>query len=287
MRNLLALVAAAALAVGGLFVTGHLPTGPAVQDTGATPKASLGTSATGLLDAPDGKSVGVCIDPTTSTDKAFAQSILTTTTAAVEHYLPTKSHETKAGVPGVPGLDLTIRLVSTRPLAYGQPYVNIQIPPVPGLPSRPDMTAPGALDPGGPYLDWKKSEQRWSVEYDVAAKATATAVKQLREVDLSNPSYSGVRECVAAVVSVPPKYADATLVVASDLEDNSYTGATPKFDAKPIILIQPCPDGDAKKCSRLKDDFTAWAGASGAGTTTTARAEDAPNTLSRLFTIAK
>ena len=146
------------------------------------------------------------------------------------------------------------------------------------------MTAPGALDPGGPYLDWKKSEEQWASDHQAAVEAVGTAIKRLGEVDLSNPGRSGVRECVAALVAVAPKYSNATLVAASDLGDNSFTGANPNFDAKPLILIQPCSDGNAKKCTQLQDDFTAWTANHGAGQTTAARPEDAANTFAQLIT---
>ncbi len=286
MRFLITLATIAVLVVVGLVATGNLSIGNAAADggpvTATTPQA--GADETALQPAPEGKSVGICDDPTASTDPAFAKSIIASTIHAVENYVPAQPTEIKDGVPAVPGLDLTVRLVSTRPLAYGQPYLNIQIPAVDGLPVRPDMTAPGALDPGGPYLAWKESEEQWAADYQASREAVATAVKRLGTIDLSNPSRSGVRECVAALVSVPPKYSNATLVVASDLGDNSFTGANPHFDAKPIVLIQPCSDGDSKKCTRLQEDFTAWTANNGAGPTTATRPEDAPNTFAQLIT---
>lgn len=286
MRFLITLATIAILAVVGLVATGNLSIGDAAQGGGPVTVTTPTDAAddTSRQPAPEGKSIGVCIDPTASTDKTFAKSILASTIHTVEDYVPAQPTETKDGVPAVSGLDLTIRLVSTRPLAYGQPYVNIQIPAVDGLPARPDMTAPGALDPGGPYLAWKESEEQWAADYQASVQAVATAVKRLGTSDLSNPGRSGVRECVAALVSVPPKYSNSTLVVASDLGDNSFTGANPNFDAKPIVLIQPCSDGDAKKCARLQNDFTAWTANHGAGPTTATRPEDAPNTLSQLIT---
>lgn len=286
MRNLIALVAIAGLVVVGLVVTGNLSQGNPAADSGevtvTTPQE--GTGGLTPQPAPEGKSIGLCLDPTASTDKAFARATLASAINAVKNYLPVKPATTKDGVTAVPGLDLTVRLVSTRPLAYGQPYLNIQVPAVVGLPPRPDMTAPGALDPGGPYLAWKKSEVEWTSDFQAAQEAVGSAIERLGGIDLSNPGRSGVRECAAALVSVAPEYANATLIVASDLGDNSFTGAKPNFDGKPLILIQPCADGNARHCSDLQNDFIAWTSNHGAGQTTITRPEDTANTFAELVT---
>lgn len=286
MRNFIALGAIAGLTVVGLVATGNLSLGNAAVDSGEVTVTTPQQGADGLTPqpAPEGKSIGLCIDPTASTDKAFAKATLASAINAVKHYVPVKPATPKDGVTAVPGLDLTVRLVSTRPLAYGQPYLNIQIPAVVGLPPRPDMTALGALDPGGPYLAWKKSEVQWMSDFQEAKDAVSSAIKSLGEIDLSNAGRSGVRECAAALVSVAPKYANATLIVASDLGDNSFTGAKPNFDGKPLILIQPCADGNAKKCSGLRNDFIAWTSGHGAGQTTVTRPEDTANTFAQLIT---
>lgn len=285
MRNFIALVAVAGLAVVGLAATGNLSLGNAAADSGGVTVTTTQEGADGLTPqpAPEGKSIGLCIDPTASTDKAFAKATLASAINAVKNYLPVKP-ATKEGVTAVPGLDLTVRLVSTRPLAYGQPYLNIQVPAVVGLPPRPDMTAPGALDPGGPYLAWKQSETQWTSDFQAAQDAIESAIKRLGEIDLANPGRSGVRECAAALVSVAPTYANATLIVASDLGDNSFTGAKPNFDGKPLILIQPCADGNAKHCSALQNDFIAWTSNHGAGQTSITRPEDTANTFAQLIT---
>jgi hypothetical protein len=111
------------------------------------------------------------IDPTTSTDSSFRESMKADIIAAVQSLVPAKPNDTKDGVPAVKGLQLTVRLVETNSLAYGQPNAAISIPSVAELPSRPNMTAPGALDPGGPYDTWKQSEAKWSAAYDAALTA--------------------------------------------------------------------------------------------------------------------
>ncbi len=287
MRILATLAAIVGLTVLGLFATGNLSVGGAARvaaDTTSAPVPTAAPDGTSLQPAPEGHSIAACIDSTASTDAAFAESILASTTQAVQNYVPAMPTVTKDGVLAVPGLDLTIRLVSTRPLAFGQSYLNVQIPSVNGLAARPDMTALGALDPGGSYLMWKKSEEQWATDYQTAIDAEATAVKQLGTVDLTRPGRSGVRDCVAALNSVASKYSNVTLIVASDLGDNSFTGANPTFAGKPMVLIQPCPDGDAKRCAGLQEKFTSWAVDHGSGSITVTRPENSLTTLSQLIT---
>ena len=147
----------------GLVGTGKVPLSymqAAGPESAAQQSAPV---AQALSPAPDGVSVGLCLDPTDSTARAFAFSIKRSLVAAVRQHLPAApdSRALRDGAAGVSGLDLTVRLVSTRPLAYGQPFVHVELPGVPGLPARPDLTQPGAVDIGGSYDVWKGLVQQW------------------------------------------------------------------------------------------------------------------------------
>jgi hypothetical protein len=274
------------LVVGGLVglaSTEHLFLGSASENATNRAASQTGDAMPVRIPAQQGISVKTCIDPTASTDKRFAQAIRASLVEAVRGYMPSRPEETKAGVAGTPGLDLTVRLISTRPLAYGEPYLHIEIPPVDGLPPRPDMTKPGALDPGGPYLAWKKVEAQWAADYRAAQTAQADAVEVLQRIDLSHPQRSGVRDCVAALMTVPATYPDATVVVASDLGDNEFTGTDPVFNGAPMLIIQPCPKGDAGTCAARLEAFTSWTSAHGAGPVSLARPEAGDVALTQLI----
>lgn len=214
------------------------------------------------------------IDPTTSTDTTFRESMKADLMAAVRSYLPPKPLDPKAGVPSVTGLQLTVRLVSTNSLAYGQQSVAVSIPSVPGLPGRPDMTAPGALDPGGPYDAWKKSKVEWSTAYDAAATAAVSAVQSLDALNLNVDGWSGITAGATALTLLAPAQGDVQFAVLSDLDENRpQQPAT--FNGHPILVVQPDPVGDIGRWDSLFKNFSAWASASGSGTITRVRPESA------------
>ncbi len=231
----------------------------------------------------DGRSIDVCLDPTASTRKAFATSIVASIVASVGRHVPPLPTVLKNGVTGIPGLELTLRLVSTRPMAYGEPYVRIVIPTIAGLPARPDMTEAGALDPDGPYSRWKELAATWTADYGSARQAQASGVASLQRIALFRPERSGVRDCAAALMSVKPTFPAVTVVVASDLEGNEFTGTDPDFGKAAVVLVQPCPDGNASACKRRDHEFTSWIRTHNAGPVTRARPEAAADEFDRLI----
>jgi hypothetical protein len=288
MRRLLNITVIVGAVVVALIAFDKLPLGNAAgsgPDTATSSEVRVDHATPGRIPAPDGKSVAVCIDPTASTDRHFARSIRASLVEAVRGYVPHEPAETKAGIAPVAGLDLTVRLVSTRPLAYGEPYLYADIPLVAGLPTRPDMTQLGALEPGGPYLAWKKSNEQWAADYHVAVEAQSDAIDALGRIDLSYSQRSGVRDCVAALMTVPFTSANVTVVVASDLRDNEFTGTAPDFGGARMLLIQPCPNGNASECARRYDAFISWASAHGVGPVSMARPEAADTALGQLISV--
>lgn len=254
-----------------------VPTTPSVRSS----VAPVGGANLGVL--PQQRLRYVLIDPTSSTDNSFRDTMKADIISDVENYLPPKPSNSKMGVPPVTGLRLTVRIVATNSLAYGQPNVAVSISSVPELPARPDMTAAGALDPGGPYDIWKKSEAAWSAAYDAAVAETDNAAKALGELDLNVEEWSGITAGVAALALLAPAQGDVQFAVLSDLDENRPQQPA-NFNGHPIFIVQPDPAGDISRWDSLFNGFSSWASASGAGAITRVRPEVAAPALSIFIT---
>jgi hypothetical protein len=207
----------------------------------------------------------MCVDPTASTDASFAKSIKDATVASVGRHVPSKPGVDKDGVAPIAGVDLTVRLVGTAPMAYGAPIYRVHVAAVPGLPARPDMTVDGALDPGGSYARWKGLEKEWSSAYDQALAAQQSAVDILNSIDLGAQGLSGITGCVSALAEIAPSDGDASFLVASDLEETVAPQSAGSMHNFPVVVIQPNPSGDAQQATNDFDSFAAWATTRGAG----------------------
>src|SRR3712207_6135860 len=108
--------------------------------TGTTSPAETVT----LSPAPEPRYRYALLDPTTSTNESFRESMKSKLVAAVRKCRPEKPKESKNGVAETVGIHLVVRMVGTLPRQYGAPEYTIDIPSVPALPPRPDMTQPGA-----------------------------------------------------------------------------------------------------------------------------------------------
>ena len=132
------LAAIAVLAVAGVLAWMNWDKiGPIVNPILGIQTAAAATTETGpttLGAAPDQRYRFASIDPTTSTDVSFRQSMKDQIIAAVQGYVPAKPTETKSGVAAITGLQLTVRLVGTNSLAYGQPNVAISTRACPSSP---------------------------------------------------------------------------------------------------------------------------------------------------------
>lgn len=233
--------------------------------------------------APQSRAVQLCIDPSGSTASSFARSIKSSVLKSVAEYLPKKPTVTRTGVNGVAALDIAVRLVSSKPLAYGAPYYEVSLPTVMALPARPDMSAAGALDPGGSYEKWKDREGSWSQQYDVATAEAHAAVTTLRKIDLSQRSHSGVHDCLGALASTPLETSEVTYVVASDLQDNTDGESKVSFRGRPLVIIQACPSGDAGECRAVLGRFNTWAKGREAGEIKVVRPEVSGDVIRNLI----
>jgi hypothetical protein len=247
--------------------------GPLVGAEATSTGASDGANIV-LPEAPEPRYRYVSLDPTTSTDVSFRESMKSKIVAAVQTFVPPKPATTKDGVAAITGLELTVRLVGTIPLSYGQPNYEVSIPSVPELPARPDMTANGALDPDGPYDQWKKAESDWSEQYDAALTAAEMAVATLQDIDLNRDEWSAVTASVAALTLLAPVDGDVAYLAASDLDENRAQQPA-SFNGKAVYIIQPDPLGDIGRWDALFQNFAAWATANGAGSIERVRPESA------------
>jgi hypothetical protein len=246
-----------------------------------SPAATNGSATFGA--APEQRYRFALIDPTTSTDSSFRESMKADIIGAVQSLVPAKPSDTKAGVPALTGLQLTVRLIATNSLAYGQQNAAVAIPSVSALPARPDMTAPGALDPGGPYDTWKQSEARWSTEYDAALAAQDSAAQTLEAINLNVDESSGITAGAAALALLAPAQGDVAFAVMSDLDENrAQQPAT--FNGHPILVVQPDPIGDIGRWDSLFNTFSSWAANTGAGQITRVRPEAAVPAINTFIT---
>ena len=249
----------------------------------AAPSPTAANGPVTLGAAPEQRYRFALIDPTTSTDASFRESMKADIIAAVQSLVPTKPGDTKAGVPALTGLQLTIRLVGTNSLAYGQQNAAISIPSVSELPTRPDMTAPGELNPGGPYDTWKQSEAKWSTAYDAALAAQAAAVQTLQAINLNFDESSGITAGAAALSLLAPAKGDVAFTVLSDLDENRPSMPA-AFNGHPILVVQPDPVGDIGRWDSLFSKFSSWAVSSGAGQITRVRPEVAVPAINTFIT---
>lgn len=285
MKRFLATVATGML-IGALALMNWDKLVPVVGP-GLGVQSSTGPSAASapptLGTAPQQRVRSALIDPTTSTEKSFRGLMKEYIIAAVQTYVPPKPPDPKIGVPSVTGLQLTVRLVATNSLAYGQQNVAVSIPSVPALPARPDLGAPGVLDPEGPLDTWKKSEAEWSAAYDASVAASANAVQTLGELNLDGDEASGITAGVAALALLAPSEGDIQFAVLSDLDENRPQQPA-NFHGHPLLVVQPDPVGDIGRWDSLFNQFSSWASASGAGTITRVRPEAAVAAITTFIT---
>ncbi|CAN5334010.1 hypothetical protein BH11ACT4_BH11ACT4_13100 [soil metagenome] len=249
--------------------------------TSSAPTATPGPAQLGA--SPDPRYRFALIDPTTSTDTSFRTAMKADLISAVTGYVPDKPSDPPSGVPEVIGLELTVKLVGTDSLAYGQQTVQVSIPSVAALPARPDLTADGALDPGGPYDVWQDSAETWSDDYDAAVDAAASGLAALDSIDLDRDEWSGITAGAAALALLAPVDGDVAFAVFSDLDENRTTQPA-QFNGHPILVVQPDNVGDIGRWQALFERFSTWGTANGAGSITRVRPEAAASAINTFIT---
>lgn len=274
----------AIIAIGGTVVfLSRDELGPIASELLGVPSSATDAQEPVIVDpAPARLERYILLDPTTSTDTSFRDDMKAAIVAAVATYVPPKPEIARDGVPAVAGLHLVVHLVGSSPLQYGAPGYEIDIPGIPGLPVRPSMSDPGALDPGSSYEAWADAEAAWSDAYDAALAAAIRSVATLEGIDLELDELSAVTAGVVSLSLLVPAGADAALMVMSDLDENRGT-ETSDLHGMPITVIQPDPAGSMSRWTALFDRFGSWAASCGAGPITQVRPEASGDAIAAFF----
>ncbi|MDQ0733497.1 hypothetical protein [Arthrobacter sp. B1I2] len=231
-----------------------------------------------LASAPNPRYRYALLDPTTSTDESFRESMKSKLAASVRNYVPDKPKDTKNGVEELVGIHMVLRMVGTLPLQYGAPEYTIDIPSVPALPARPDMTKPGALDPRSDYDQWKHAQNAWSEQYNAATAAAEQATATLQGVELNVDGWSAVTAGVVSLALLAPADGDVAFLVMSDLDENQPQQPA-AFNGHPLVVVQPDPVGDVSRWDSLFNSFSSWSASNGSGDITRVRPEASDTTI--------
>ncbi len=221
-----------------------------------------------------------CLDASPSDGPDTAARALTETAARLPSRLPALSQT--GAFPGMRGLDLTVRAVSTRSFSSRENFVRVTIPSVDRQAERPDLSAKGVLDVDGPYAQWKAGRSTLGAQHVAASTALDSGSKQLAAFKPPAQS-SAVVACVAALAattSTPAKF-----LIVSDLANNEPGRlAAGSLSGTDLIIVQSCPGGDSVSCSRLAAAFTRQADAAGANSVSIVRPELLPEAVDRFMT---
>lgn len=196
--------------------------------------------------------LGSCIDATDSVGKGFGANVRDRIADFVGDRIPAKPADSSNGVAAVAGLKLELRLVTTRPLSEGAPYVRIDVPAVPGLAPMPDISDGSALDastPGtkSPYETWRDQKVTWDTDYDKALAKQKAAVQKVRSLSL-NGGMSGITGCMSSLAQDLRRDGTPRYLLASDLQENVSAQLSGSLDNQPVFVIQPCPSGVGQTC---------------------------------------
>lgn len=287
MKKFFAFALLVAIAVVGVsqwpwiqnHLLGHSVAGSAASSTVAPQSSALALSAPV---AP--RTILFAIDPTTSTASGFAGSLRSDVIADVTGYvppLPMKAQQ-EAGVAAIPGLHLTVNLVSSTPAKTGEPSWSVSIPAVDGLPPQPSISA-SALKIGGALDQWSSLQATWLKQYQTALATAAAAAQTLTGIDLSNPTNSSITGALEELTQMAQSDPSATYVIGSDLLDNQATQSGSSLAGAPIDVIQACPSGSLQTCDATFSSFAAWAKANHAGTITRVDPADGAAMLAALI----
>jgi hypothetical protein len=208
--------------------------------------------------------LGACIDPTGSIVHSFAGSIRRDLAQAVAGLAPPPGRLPTNTVSGgqvtrpQPGVSLTVRQVTTNSYtsAPGPYTATVMVPPVPGLAhSRPSPSARGYL----------QELRTWSAGYDAVASArqaaraaAAPAAAAIAGMPLDRAGWSGITDCVSALLTTVPANGLHSYLLASDLQQNVTPQMTGSFHGAPLVIIQTCDTGNAVYCRELLRRFTRW-----------------------------
>jgi hypothetical protein len=265
----------ALLLVGGILVAGYVErkqlenlfnsTSTAVPDPIVTP-----APYNALIPVPTPRHDYGTLDPTTSTNGAFAVSVKASLVHAVAVYVPPKPSKLAqgGGVPPIPELVVTVNLVETLPAQTGAPAWSVTVPAVPGLRPEPQLTK-SSLALGGSVDQWNAAQATWSKAYDAALNAAMKSATALQhDINLSIQQYSSISGAMEAMAQLAEGTSNTSFFIASDLIDNQARQSGVSFNGAPVVVDAACPSGSVARCKATFDSFASWAKANGAGTVT-------------------
>jgi len=215
------------------------------EPDGATPSAGPAFRAR-LTDAAV-STVGVCLDPSRSSNASFAPEQRAMIAESVAGWATGKK-ATEAGAAGAPGLDLLIRQVQND--SYGDaPTLRVSIPSVAGLVPEPKSTsATFAIDD----VTWQNAKRDYDSEIAAAADAASEAAARVKAMPL-RPSDSEIAGCVSALATILSP-GDRKILLLSDLGQNHAPQIAGDLSRTQVLVVQPCPSGDASTCTTLATD---------------------------------
>lgn len=242
------LFSVAALAGAGFLLLDRQATPTAVAnaatDAPADPASDVNPSTT--------NTVGVIIDPSGSNGGVKnAQRVLAVLAKSVKTWAG--DEPTNAGATaGSPGLDLTVRAVTSNSYAASGQVAHVTIPAVPGLDARPDLADDEAFNVFLGDLD------RATAAWKQASSAARAAAPTLATADIPRGN-SEIAGAVSAMAQVLPDdgVGPRRIVIVSDL---IQAGEAPNIagdlsGVEEVLAIQRCDKGE-NKCAAARNSFT-------------------------------
>src|SRR5262249_23518299 len=160
---------------------------------------------------------------------------------------------------------------STHSYATTSQSLELTVPPVPALPTKPAITDPNFAQDA---LTWQSSEQRWHSKAVNAAQHATAAAQRLRHLPLHRHTYSPITSCLAALPASGPSGPDIPLLAASDLINNEPS-VRASFHGSPVLTVQSCPVGTETQCPARATAWVRRLHHGGAGAVTVIRADAA------------
>jgi hypothetical protein len=210
---------------------------------------------------------GVIVDPSGSNGgPGAARASLRLVAGIVQHWAGARPAPYQATF-GTPGLDLTIRQISTNSYSPAAELVHIVVPAVPGLRPRP-TDASNTLAMTG----WADSARQILATWNTANQSAVLAGRRINAATLQSTN-SEIAGAVSSMAAVLPKGAPRTVVIISDLlQDGAPPQVSGNLSGTTVIAFQTCNIG-ANACIQAAHNLRALTTRLHAARMVTARVE--------------
>lgn len=218
------------------------------------------------------------LDPTRSSVPSFAQQVVSdVSTDILLRYPPAPSEPPTTSKPGIRGLHLWVRVVTTDCYSTTSPSAEIYIPSVPALEPPPAIDDPDlAVDD----VSWAADAVNWQRAMQRASQQAAAGASRIRELTLDPNSHSGIWACFAAITKTGPQNPDVKTLAATDLQNNQPLIDTHLFGGE-VIIVQSCPQGWGGTCDEYAQTWKTDLSRQGAGPVTIVRADSASSAIAQ------